>query len=108
MPYVDTESLRINFFESGAKHGRPVLLLHGWPDDASTREAVSSQLAGRDLRLIAPYLRGFCSSVFRNREALRTANGAVLAMDAIDRERNEWPTAFGIDGIGFWLSVRTS
>ncbi|MGO7443639.1 hypothetical protein ACC668_02910 [Rhizobium ruizarguesonis] len=23
-------------------------------------------------------------------------------------ERNEWPTAFGIDGIGFWLSVRTS
>jgi hypothetical protein len=24
------------------------------------------------------------------------------------RERNEWPTAFGIDGIGFWLSVRTS
>ncbi|MGZ2406209.1 group II intron maturase-specific domain-containing protein [Rhizobium ruizarguesonis] len=26
----------------------------------------------------------------------------------LKRERNEWPTAFGIDGIGFWLSVRTS
>jgi hypothetical protein len=27
---------------------------------------------------------------------------------AVEGERNEWPTAFVIDGIGFWLSVRTS
>ncbi len=26
----------------------------------------------------------------------------------IERERNEWPTAFVIDGISFWCSVRTS
>ncbi|WP_093004421.1 alpha/beta hydrolase [Rhizobium sp. NFR07] len=83
MPHVDTDNLRITFVESGSKHGRPVLLLHGWPDDASTWAVVSKHLGSRDVRLIAPYLRGFGPSVFWNRDALRTANGAVLAMDAI-------------------------
>lgn len=83
MPHVDTNKVRISFIESGAKHGRPVLLLHGWPDDASTWDDVSSRLADRGLRLIAPYLRGFGGSVFRNEDALRTANSGILAMDAI-------------------------
>lgn len=83
MPYVDTDNLRIGFIESGDKHGTPVLLLHGWPDDASTWESVSKRLDGRGLRLIAPYLRGFGSSVFRHKDILRTANSGILAMDAI-------------------------
>lgn len=83
MPHVDTDNLRINFIETGAKHGRPVLLLHGWPDDATTWDGVSERLAGHDLRLIAPYLRGYGGSVFRNPDAMRTANGGILAMDAI-------------------------
>ncbi|KQO80035.1 alpha/beta hydrolase [Rhizobium sp. Leaf262] len=83
MPHVDTDNLRINFIETGAKHGRPVLLLHGWPDDATTWYGVSERLAGHDLRLIAPYLRGYGGSVFRNPDAMRTANGGILAMDAI-------------------------
>lgn len=36
MPHLDTHDLRIAFEECGAHHGDPVLLLHGWPDDAST------------------------------------------------------------------------
>jgi pimeloyl-ACP methyl ester carboxylesterase len=83
MPHLDTPDLRITFDESGSQHGHPVLLLHGWPDDASTWKAVASKLQGQRLRLIAPYLRGFGASVFRNKEALRTANGAILALDAI-------------------------
>lgn len=83
MPHVDTSDLRITFSETGAQHGHPVLLLHGWPDDASTWDGVCSRLQGRDLRLIAPYLRGFGPTEFRNAHALRTANGAVLAMDAV-------------------------
>jgi pimeloyl-ACP methyl ester carboxylesterase len=58
-------------------------LLHGWPDDASTWDAVSARLGDRHLRLIALYLRGFAGSVFRNSATPRTANGAVLALDAI-------------------------
>ncbi|EJC72322.1 alpha/beta hydrolase [Rhizobium hidalgonense] len=83
MPHLDTQDLHIAFDETGARHGHPVLLLHGWPDDASTWNAVSRALHDRNLRLIAPYLRGFGPTVFRNDKALRTANGAVLAMDAI-------------------------
>lgn len=83
MPHLDTPDLHITFDETGAQHGHPVLLLHGWPDDATTWDAVSSRLQDRNLRLIAPYLRGFGPTVFRNEEALRTANGAVLAIDAI-------------------------
>lgn len=83
MPHVDTENLRISFVESGSKHGRPVLLLHGWPDDASTWEVVSKHLQNRNMMPIAPYLRGIGPSVFQNPDALRTANGAILAMDAI-------------------------
>lgn len=83
MPHVDTRDLSITFNETGAQHGRPVLLLHGWPDDATTWDAVTSRLQERDLRMITPYLRGFGPTVFRNKDALRTANGAVLAMDTI-------------------------
>ncbi|MDR9776960.1 alpha/beta hydrolase [Rhizobium hidalgonense] len=83
MPHLETHDVKIAFEESGARRGNPVLLLHGWPDDASTWKAVSSQLQERSFRLIAPYLRGFGGTVFRNDNASRTANGAVLAMDAI-------------------------
>jgi pimeloyl-ACP methyl ester carboxylesterase len=83
MPHLDTNDLQIAFTEYGTRQGHPVLLLHGWPDDASTWAAVSSLLKERNLRLVAPYLRGFGETVFRNSKALRTANGAVLAMDAI-------------------------
>jgi len=83
MPHLDTPDIRITFDESGSQHGHPVLLLHGWPDDASTWKDIASELKGQRLRLIAPFLRGFGGSVFRNEDALRTANGAVLALDAI-------------------------
>ncbi|MBW6425531.1 alpha/beta hydrolase [Rhizobium sp. XQZ8] len=83
MPHLDTPDLHITFNETGARDGHPVLLLHGWPDDASTWEDVSALLQERKLRLMAPYLRGFGGTVFRNADAPRTANAAVLAMDAI-------------------------
>lgn len=67
MPHLDTPDLHITFNETGAQHGHPVLLLHGWPDDATTWDAVSSRLQDRHLRLIAPYLRGFGPTVFKTR-----------------------------------------
>jgi pimeloyl-ACP methyl ester carboxylesterase len=83
MPQLDTPDLHVNFAETGAQHGHPVLLLHGWPDDATTWDAVSSRLQSRNLRLISPYLRGFGPTTFRHEKTSRAANGAVLAMDAI-------------------------
>ncbi len=83
MPHVQTEDLDIAFFETGAQHGKPVLLLHGWPDDATTWNAVAERLKDRHLRLVIPFLRGFGPTTFRNNSAPRTANGGILAMDAI-------------------------
>jgi pimeloyl-ACP methyl ester carboxylesterase len=42
-------------------HGKPLLLLHGWPEFWLSWEPVMSQLAGR-FSLIAPDLRGFGAS----------------------------------------------
>ncbi|MGO4353126.1 alpha/beta fold hydrolase [Rhizobium sp. RAF36] len=83
MPHVRTQDLDITFFETGAQHGKPVLLLHGWPDDPTTWNGVAERLKDRNLRFVIPYLRGFGPTTFRSDSALRTANGGVLAMDAI-------------------------
>ncbi|MDR7147481.1 alpha/beta fold hydrolase [Rhizobium sp. BE258] len=83
MPHVRTQDLDITFFETGAQHGKPVLLLHGWPDDPTTWNGVAERLKDRNLRFVIPYLRGFGPTTFRSDSALRTANGGILAMDAI-------------------------
>ncbi|WP_312407699.1 alpha/beta hydrolase [Rhizobium sp.] len=83
MPNLRTEELDISFIETGAQHGQPVLLLHGWPDDATTWDAVADRLNKRNLRLVIPYLRGAGPTTFRDEGVPRTANGAILAMDAI-------------------------
>lgn len=83
MPHLQTEDLEFTFMETGTQHGKAVLLLHGWPDDASTWEAVVERLQDRDFRFVIPYLRGFGPSRFRSDQAPRTANGGILAMDAI-------------------------
>jgi pimeloyl-ACP methyl ester carboxylesterase len=46
MHHLDTEDLRIHFSEYGAHHGKVVLLLHGWPDDASTWDDVVGLMKG--------------------------------------------------------------
>ncbi|MBW9115610.1 alpha/beta hydrolase [Rhizobium cauense] len=83
MPHVLTEDLQISFMETGAQRGKAVLLLHGWPDDATTWNAIVERLRDRRLRFVIPYLRGFGPTTFRNDSRLRTANGGILAMDAI-------------------------
>lgn len=83
MSKLETDDVRIHFSEFGSAHGDPVLLLHGWPDDASTWNAVIALLPTNQYRLIVPTIRGFGESVFKNDKAARTANSGILAMDAI-------------------------
>jgi pimeloyl-ACP methyl ester carboxylesterase len=47
-------------FRSDGLENRPlVLLIHGWPDDASTWDSVAPVLRDTGFRTIAPTLRGF-------------------------------------------------
>ena len=79
---VQTPALDIAISDVGEEKAPPVLLLHGWPDDASAWDGVAPQLAAAGLRAIVPTLRGFGATRFRT-DAPRTGNSAILAMDAI-------------------------
>jgi pimeloyl-ACP methyl ester carboxylesterase len=56
---VAANGLRFNVLRAGA--GRPLLMLHGWPEFARVWEKVMARLAGR-FALIAPDLRDFGQS----------------------------------------------
>jgi pimeloyl-ACP methyl ester carboxylesterase len=61
---IDHLTIRANgamFHVTRAGHGKPLLLLHGWPEFWLTWEPVMTRLAGR-YTLIAPDLRGFGDS----------------------------------------------
>ena len=83
MPIATTEHLDITYAEGGPADGPPVLLLQGWPDDASTWDGVASRLNAAGFRTIAPTLRGCGETRFRSAGARRTGNSGVLALDAI-------------------------
>ena len=68
---------------NGPKDGQPLLLIHGWPDDASTWDEVAPALAAEGFRVIVPTLRGFGSTRFLTEDARRTGNSAMLAIDMI-------------------------
>ncbi len=83
MKTVATPSLDVGYLEDGPADGTPVLLVHGFPDDALTWHAVAAQLAAHGYRTIAPYLRGFGPTSFRE-GASPTGEIGALACDVIE------------------------
>jgi pimeloyl-ACP methyl ester carboxylesterase len=82
--FVDTPSLRIAYRTGGDAHAPPVLLLHGWPDDASTFDAVAPALQQAGWRTFAPWQRGCGSTLFRAADTPRSGDVAALTQDALD------------------------
>ncbi|WP_116090299.1 alpha/beta fold hydrolase [Sphingomonas crusticola] len=83
MPTIKTDLLEIDYRDEGPVEAPAVLLLHGWPDDASTWDAVGQRLNEAGFRTIAPSLRGFGNTRFLSPETPRTGNAAVLALDTM-------------------------
>lgn len=83
MPTIAAGDLDLAYAVAGPGDGPPVLLLHGWPDDASTWDGVVPALAAAGQRVIVPTLRGFGATRFRDPAAPRTGNSAIHAMDMI-------------------------
>ncbi|WP_084800923.1 alpha/beta hydrolase [Bradyrhizobium sp. Tv2a-2] len=81
---VSTGLLDIGYEISGPATGRPVILLHGWPDDVRTWDRVLAPLHATGLRTIVPYLRGFGSTRFRNKETFRSGQLSALGRDVLD------------------------
>jgi len=82
--HLDTPTLRIAYLAGGPAGGRPVLLLHGWPDDATTWDAVVPTLHAAGCRTYRPWLRGFGATRFRSDRTPRSGEIAALAQDALD------------------------
>jgi len=81
---VDTAVLEIELDEEGPPDGRPVLLLHGWPDAPRAWRPVAERLHEHGWRTIAPALRGTGSTRFRSPDTPRDGRGVALAADALD------------------------
>jgi hypothetical protein len=74
MKSAQTEVLDIAYEESGPADGRPVILLHGFPDDIHAYDDVAGLLAVEGWRVIVPYLRGYGPPRFRDRATPRSGN----------------------------------
>lgn len=83
---VKTAELKMAYDESGPKHGEQLLLLHGWPDSPRTWDGVLPYLHTAGFRTIAPYLRGYGPSRFRDglfSRQRRTGQPVAYASDAV-------------------------
>ncbi len=85
---VKTATLKLVYEEGGPADGKPLILLHGWPDSPRTWDKVLPVLHGAGYRTIAPYLRGYGLSQFRSpllrRKPRRTGQPVAFAQDVID------------------------
>jgi pimeloyl-ACP methyl ester carboxylesterase len=81
---VRTSVLEVGYHESGDAAGFPVILLHGFPDDAHAYDGVSPLLAKAGYRALAVYLRGFGPTRFLDPAVARTAEQAAIGQDVID------------------------
>lgn len=81
---VRTPILDVGYHESGPADGFPVLLLHGFPDDAHAYDGVAPVLAKAGYRAFAIYLRGYGPTRFLDATAPRTAQQSAIGQDVID------------------------
>jgi pimeloyl-ACP methyl ester carboxylesterase len=82
--FVETSALTIAYEDRGPSGGFPVVLLHGWPDDVRTWDGVVPKLNDAGFRTIAPYLRGFGPTEFRDKSITRSGQLAALGSDVIE------------------------
>jgi pimeloyl-ACP methyl ester carboxylesterase len=81
---ITTPVLNIGYEESGNQQGFPIILLHGFPDDAHAWDDVAPTLAKAGYRVLVPYLRGYGPTSFRDAAAPRMAEQAAIGQDLID------------------------
>ena len=81
---VRTSSLEIAYEAHGDPQGFPIVLLHGFPDDARAWDQVAPALAAAGHRVLAPYLRGYGPTRFLDAPTPRMAQQAAIGQDVLD------------------------
>ena len=81
---VRTPTLEIACETYGDPRGFPIILLHGFPDDARAWDEVAPALVAAGHRVIAPYLRGYGATRFLDAATPRMAQQAAIGQDLLD------------------------
>lgn len=84
MLFVDTPLLRVAYEAAGPAGGFPVVLVHGWPDDARTWDRVLPALHREGCRTYVPWLRGFGATRFLRDDTFRSGQLVALGQDLVD------------------------
>lgn len=84
MNSVRTSKLEVAYEERGEADSPPIVLLHGFPDDAKTWDKVVRPLANAGYRTIAPYLRGYGGTRFLDDATPRSGQLAALGQDLVE------------------------
>ncbi len=81
---ITTSQLDIACLISGPADGFPVILLHGWPDDALTWNRLLPDLHAAGFRTYVPWLRGCGPTRFREADIPRNGQLVALAQDVLE------------------------
>jgi pimeloyl-ACP methyl ester carboxylesterase len=81
---VRTRTLEIGYEAHGNPGGTPVVLLHGFPDDARAFDDVAPALAAVGCRVLVPYLRGYGPTRFLDSNEPRMAQQAAIGQDLLE------------------------
>ncbi|HEX3520835.1 MAG TPA: alpha/beta hydrolase [Stellaceae bacterium] len=84
MKTIRTATLEIAYEESGPAAERPVILLHGFPDDVHAYDGDAPPLAATGWRVFVPYLRGYGPTRFLAAATPRSGQQAALGRDLAD------------------------
>ena len=80
---IRTRTLDIAYLSSGPVDGIPVVLMHGFPDDARAYDATLDGLVALGCRVFAPWLRGFGPTRFLDPATPRSGQQAALGADLL-------------------------
>jgi pimeloyl-ACP methyl ester carboxylesterase len=81
---INAGLLYVGYAEAGPADGPAVILLHGWPYDIHSFAEVAPLLAAAGYRVIAPYARGYGSTLFLSDATMRNGQSSALARDIVD------------------------
>jgi pimeloyl-ACP methyl ester carboxylesterase len=82
--FVRTQKLDVAYLEWNPTGQRTAVLMHGWPDCPETWRNVAPKLAAQGYRVLAPALRGFGRTRFRDANTPRTGQLSALGRDLIE------------------------
>lgn len=80
---INAGLLNVGYAEAGPAKGQVVLLLHGWPYDIHSFDAVVPILTAKGYRVIIPYLRGYGTTRFLSDKTFRNGQQSAFADDMI-------------------------